>query len=81
MRPAISEAQVTHEYECGPHMFPTEPFTPGHEFVGHVVEMGSVVTGFSVYDLVAVGVGISCGGGVRRHRGWPPNPVFRQDRQ
>lgn len=39
-------------------MFPTEPFTPGHEFVGHVVEMGSAVTGFSVDDLVAVGVGI-----------------------
>lgn len=50
-----------HEYHSGPHMYPTEPFIPGHEFAGHVVELGHGVAGFSVGDLVAAGAGISCG--------------------
>ena len=50
-----------HEYDSGPHMFPATPFTPGHEFAGHVVERGSDVTGFAAGDLVAAGAGIPCG--------------------
>lgn len=50
-----------HEYESGPHMFTSAPFIPGHEFAGHVVELGTAVTGFSIGQLVAAGAGISCG--------------------
>lgn len=50
-----------HEYESGPQMFPLTPFTPGHEFAGHIVELGPGVAGFAVGDLVATGAGVSCG--------------------
>ena len=60
-----------HEYLHGPAMFPIPgphpitghkgPMTPGHEFGGTVIEVGSNVSGFGVGDLVASGAGVSCG--------------------
>lgn len=50
-----------HEYHAGPHMFPDTGFVPGHEFAGHVVEVGFDVDGLNENDLVACGAGISCG--------------------
>ena len=50
-----------HEYESGPHMFPSGGFVPGHEFAGHVVAVGEEVSGLSDGDLVASGAGVSCG--------------------
>jgi len=50
-----------HEYESGPHMFPSGGFVPGHEFAGNVVALGAEVAGFSEGDLVASGAGVSCG--------------------
>jgi len=46
------------EYAHGPVMIPADkvPLTMGHEFVGHVVELGEGVTGFNVGDRVS-GVG------------------------
>ena len=39
------------------------PFVPGHEVVGHVMEMGPSATGFKMGDRVGVGwQGRSCGG-------------------
>jgi erythritol/L-threitol dehydrogenase len=37
------------------------PFIPGHEFVGHIVEMGDRVTGFSIGDRVTADQIIPCG--------------------
>ena len=50
-----------HEFASGPHMFPTDPFIPGHEFAGDVVGAGGSVVGFAIGDLVASGAGVSCG--------------------
>jgi (R,R)-butanediol dehydrogenase/meso-butanediol dehydrogenase/diacetyl reductase len=50
-----------HEFESGPHMFPSGGFVPGHEFAGHVEAMGAEVAGFAEGDLVASGAGVSCG--------------------
>ena len=50
-----------HEFAAGPHMFPTGPFIPGHEFAGDVVAAGRSVVGFALGDLVASGAGVSCG--------------------
>ena len=50
-----------HEFRSGPHMFPGDGFIPGHEFSGHVVELGEGLDRFSPGDLVASGAGVSCG--------------------
>ena len=46
------------EYASGPVMIPADkvPLTMGHEFVGHVVDIGAGVTGFDIGDRVS-GVG------------------------
>ena len=61
----------THEFDNGPHMFPTTtrhpasghlgPMIMGHEFAGRITALGEGVEGFSVGELVACGAGVSCG--------------------
>lgn len=57
------------EWKAGPRMFPVDkahpvtghqgPMTPGHEFVGEVVEAAGA--DFAIGDVVASGAGVSCG--------------------
>lgn len=68
-----------HEFDTGPHMFPTTtkhpashhlgPMVMGHEFAGRVVAKGSGVTEFEIDELVACGAGVSCGTCVHCRRG------------
>lgn len=68
-----------HEYDSGPHMFPTTtrhkasgfqgPMIMGHEFAGRIVELGDGVQRLSVGELVSCGAGVSCGECVNCGRG------------
>lgn len=59
------------EYASGPQMYPIHsrhpltghegPLVPGHEFAGHVAEIGEGVTGFAEGELVVTGAALWCG--------------------
>jgi (R,R)-butanediol dehydrogenase/meso-butanediol dehydrogenase/diacetyl reductase len=68
-----------HEFESGPHMFPTStphahsghsgPMVMGHEFAGRVVSHGPGVSSFGFNELVVCGAGVSCGDCIQCDRG------------